>query len=685
MVCRQTPEASGPWHEGELRMQRSVGVVEKMDARGRRVVRNHLIEQHRLFYPQLPFVVLGAVDAAGDVWATVRAGHPGFLRAPDPGHLDLALARDCADPADSGMEDGMGIGLLGIELHTRRRNRINGTIHRERSQSFVINVEQSYGNCPQYIQARDFTFARDPDTSEPVSPTRLDRLDGRAADLVRHADTFFVASYLPCNDGCHRVDVSHRGGRPAFVRLDDDGGLTIPDFAGNLFFNTLGNFLLNPRAGLVFVDFDTGDLLQMTGDAEVILESPEIAAFQGAERLWRFRPHQIINRPGALPLRWRFAGGWSPNSLLTGDWDKAAKRTGAVQQVDRWRIFRIASVVEESSIVRSLILEPTDEFGMVPHRPGQHIPIRVLLPGGSKPLRRTYTLSVAPSDGVYRISVKRDGQVSIFLHGLQVGDTIEVQAPAGNFTIDAGEPRPAVLLAAGIGITPMLAMLRHIVYEGARTRRTRRTWLLYSARSKDDRPFDAELSKLVTAAGGAVRLVRFLSNPVGVSPEDYDQIGRIDTMALASILPSDDFDFFLCGPVGFMQSIYDGLRGAKIADERIYAESFGASGLRRHSDRPTPGTMRLAASQPVSVTFARSGKTATWTPGSGSLLELAETAGLTPEFQCRIGSCGTCRTQLLKGTVAYETQPSADVDDGHALICCAVPAEVANSEVSLEL
>jgi predicted pyridoxine 5'-phosphate oxidase superfamily flavin-nucleotide-binding protein len=113
MVCRQTPKASGPWHEGELRMQRSVGVVEKMDAAGRQVVRNHLIEQHRLFYRQLPFVVLGAVDVAGDVWATIRAGRPGFLSVPDPVHLELALARDFADPADSGMEDGMGIGLLG--------------------------------------------------------------------------------------------------------------------------------------------------------------------------------------------------------------------------------------------------------------------------------------------------------------------------------------------------------------------------------------------------------------------------------------------------------------------------------------------------------------------------------------------------------------------------------------------
>lgn len=293
-----------PWHGGELALQRHAGVAAKMDIVGRRTVRDHLIEQHRLFYPQLPFVVLGTIDRAGDAWATVRSGWPGFLSAPDANQLDVALPRDPTDPADAGMADGDRIGLLGIELHTRRRNRLNGVIRRMTSQSFGVAVEQSFGNCPKYIRLREFEFVRNPALPSPFDRVAFPKLTGRAADMVRTADTFFVASYVTGDDGRHRADVSHRGGARGFVRIDADGGLTIPDYSGNRFFNTLGNITLNPRVGLIFIDFETGDLLQMTGDATVILDAHEAARLPGAERLWRFQPRRIFYRQRALPLRW---------------------------------------------------------------------------------------------------------------------------------------------------------------------------------------------------------------------------------------------------------------------------------------------------------------------------------------------------------------------------------------------
>ncbi|NJM92085.1 MAG: FAD-binding oxidoreductase, partial [Rhodospirillaceae bacterium] len=154
----------------------------------------------------------------------------------------------------------------------------------------------------------------------------FDQLDDRARAMIAGADTLFVASYVDDATRGRMVDVSHRGGRPGFVRIGADGVLTIPDFSGNRFFNTLGNLLANPKAGLLFVDFETGDLLQLTGDAEIILDSPEIVSFQGAERLWHFHPRRILYRPEALPLRWRFQqDGWSPQSLRTGTWDHAGR------------------------------------------------------------------------------------------------------------------------------------------------------------------------------------------------------------------------------------------------------------------------------------------------------------------------------------------------------------------------
>jgi predicted pyridoxine 5'-phosphate oxidase superfamily flavin-nucleotide-binding protein len=315
---------ASPWHAGEVAMQRSAGMAERMDALGRKVVRGFMPDQHREFFAQLPFVVLGAVDPAGDAWATLRAGPPGFLHSPDPAQLRVALPREPQDPADAGMQEGDAIGLLGIELHTRRRNRMNGMLRRGSGQAgFGIEVRQSFGNCPQYIQLRDYAFV----DQAPAAPAELAALDGAARALIGAADAFYVASYADLEDGQRQVDVSHRGGRPGFVRLDADGGLTIPDFQGNMFFNTLGNIALNPRAGLVFVDFASGGLLQMSGTAELLggeAAAADLAGFEGAQRLWRFMPHRIVRRDAALTLRWLDRDdGASPASLRTGAWPAA--------------------------------------------------------------------------------------------------------------------------------------------------------------------------------------------------------------------------------------------------------------------------------------------------------------------------------------------------------------------------
>ena len=156
------------------------------------------------------------------------------------------------------------------------------------------------------------------------------------------------------------------------MRIGADGVITVPDFAGNRFFNTLGNFLVNPRGGLAFPDWETGDLLQLTGDVEVIFDSPEIKDFQGAERFWRFRPRQILYRPNALPLRWATSPeGQSPNSLMTGSWAEVERRQRAAPLARRWRPFRVAKIVEESAVIRSFHLEPTDGAGIIPQRPAR--------------------------------------------------------------------------------------------------------------------------------------------------------------------------------------------------------------------------------------------------------------------------------------------------------------------------
>ncbi|MCH4538580.1 FAD-binding oxidoreductase [Ochrobactrum sp. POC9] len=667
------------WHEGERLLQEKVGVVERMADVGQRVVRDYMPDQHRDFYAHLPLIVLGSVDSGDDAWATFVEGRPGFMSSPSPAVLDIAAPTDATDPASGGIADGKPVGLLGIEMHTRRRNRMNGFVS-AMEDGFRVNVDQSFGNCPRYIQLRDFAFTREPGQAFSGTIENLPEFDGPARAMIRSADTFFVASYVDREDR-RQVDVSHRGGNAGFVRVGDDGTLTIPDFDGNLFFATLGNILLNGKAGLLFVDFTTGDMLQTTGDAEVILDSPEIAAFQGAERLWAFKPRRIVRRANALALRWGFQkDGWSPSTLMTGNWAQAADRLRAAELARQWRPLTVTRIVKESETIRSFHLQPGDDAGLLPHAAGQHLPIRVTPPGREKPVIRTYSLSVAPSDGIYRISVKRNGLVSQFLHdSVAVGDIIEARAPAGGFTIDAGATRPAVLVAGGVGITPLLAMLRHIVYEGLRTQRVRPVTLFHAARSKAERPFEKEIAELADATKGVMRVVRVLSDTDGAEMGiDYDTVGRIDMALLTRHLPFNDYDFYLCGPPQFTQALYDGLRGYNIADDRIHAETFGPSSLKRDSDSaaPVPVPARPPPStRPVPVVFTNSLKEARWMPDSGSLLELAEARGLEPEFSCRAGTCGTCRTKLIKGKVTYVKEPTAAIDEGEILLCCAVPAD----------
>lgn len=296
-----TPRTALPtWHAGETFIQDRLGVRARLAEVGPRVIRPFMPDQHRAFYQQLPFLVVGSVDATGATWATILEGPPGFLQSPTATTLDIAAAPALDDPASAGLSEGAAVGLLGIELHSRRRNRLNGTLTRT-ARGFQLAVEQSFGNCPRYIHPRDLQIT-EPAHSLPTAE-RLPHLDAAARTLIERADTCFVASYAEPN-GRRQVDVSHRGGAPGFVRVGDDGLLTLPDFSGNLFFNTLGNIVLNGQASLLFVDFARGDMLHLSGTAEVLFEAPEIAAFPGAERLWTFRPRSLVRRRGALALRW---------------------------------------------------------------------------------------------------------------------------------------------------------------------------------------------------------------------------------------------------------------------------------------------------------------------------------------------------------------------------------------------
>jgi len=266
------------------------------------------------------------MDGDGQPHASVLMGPPGFMHTPDARTLAIDALPDAADPLHAALRAGASIGVLGLEPHTRRRNRMNGVLRTLHARGFELQVRQSFGNCPKYIQARHARWADA--AAERVVARRMPQLDLAAAPLVRSADTFFIASAVPPqqieSSTAHGVDVSHRGGRPGFVRVQrgSDGVdvLTVPDFAGNNMFNTLGNLELHPRAGLLFIDFARGDRLHVSVDASVSWQGDELAAFDGAQRLMRFRVREVLHVRGAARLAWSEPL-LSPFLQDTGTWE----------------------------------------------------------------------------------------------------------------------------------------------------------------------------------------------------------------------------------------------------------------------------------------------------------------------------------------------------------------------------
>ncbi len=372
-----------------------------------------------------------------------------------------------------------------------------------------------------------------------------------------------------------------------------------------------------------------------------------------------------------------------------------------------FRRFRVARKHPESSVITSFHLEPEDGGALWDMRPGQYLTLRLPLEGQS--VLRTYSLSALP-DGCnhHRISVKREdmGLGSGWLHdNVAEGDVLEIAAPRGHFFLNEDSARPVLLLAGGVGQTPLMAMLQKL----AGTQR--RAWFLHAVENGEVHALRNEAAAIAAASQGRIAVRHIYRNP---SDQDrsagrFDAEGVIDREFLQKLLPIDDYEVYLCGPTPFMVAMWRLLTGLGIAPERIAYEFFGKGGslaaLAAEADAPRNSDRRMPVHAPKSlerleyltdpdaralpervavaaaatgdateVVFARSGVTAAWTEASGSLLELAEAAGLNPAFSCREGICNTCRCGLAEGMVEYTSDPLDPPPAGQALICCSRPS-----------
>ena len=304
-----------PYHEGEHAVQDRLNVSAAARAT-QRVIRNSLPEGASSFLAHQSMVVIGSRDVEGHVWASIVFASPGFLTAKDAHTVEIDLSRTAIsgdDPLWSNLSACPEVGLLVIDLSTRKRLRINGRVSTTRPKLWSLDIVQAYANCPRYIQRRELVVTNETPISDSRPMQYGTMLAPAQTALIRNADTFFVASAHPqCG-----LDASHRGGAPGFVHVLTPTRLLIPDFPGNNMYNTLGNFYTNPQAGLIFIDFNQHRLLQLTGSVKIIWNHNQpVEETGGTQRYWEFNCEKWRESPIQTRVGWTFKD-YSPFNPLS--------------------------------------------------------------------------------------------------------------------------------------------------------------------------------------------------------------------------------------------------------------------------------------------------------------------------------------------------------------------------------
>ncbi len=431
------------------------------------------------------------------------------------------------------------------------------------------------------------------------------------------------------------------------------------------------------QAGDEIVQVTAGPEAMTVADVDALLYLPGHSPKQLAQAL----------RIPALPDGWKASfqamlqqaespGGTEGNAGLT-----------AASPPPAWPGFRpmaVTALERETESVLSVRLADPDGTAVPPAQPGQFLTLRLPVSPDGQPLLRSYSLSGPPGASSYRISVKREphGAGSQFVHTrVRKGDLLDVAAPRGTFILRPG-PTPVLLISAGVGATPVLAMLHAL----AAARSDRDIWWLHGARSRAEEPFADESQSLLAALANGHRHISFSHpGPGDLRGRDYQTLGRLSPDVLATLGLPRDADAYICGPASFMAQLSAALTGLGIDGARVHTETFGAVASQTPGIAPTASRPpHPPAGEPGTgprIAFARSSLTVPWDQGYASLLELAEACDVPVRWSCRTGVCHTCETGLLSGTVGYAPDPVDAPAEGSALLCCSQP----RSDLALDL
>lgn len=595
---------NNPYHEGELEVQQKVNQVEMARINSGAIDETILAGALR-FITQQPMVVIGSIDSKGNVWISTLFGDPGFVHTVDDHTvvIDVSQPRSAEDdPLWHNLVDNPNAGLLVIELGSRRRIRINGRARKIADQQLIIDVERAYPNCPKYIQRRDWKRIETDEQFEAIQSTQGKELDETHKTLIAGADTLFVASAHPE----HGVDASHRGGHPGFVHIINNRLLRIPDFSGNSMFNTLGNFTSYPHAGLIFINFEHGHLLQLTGRPEILweLDDPQDET-GGTKRYWQFE----ITAWQESTLPFRFAWELMDYSPHIPEQHHDIASSILSLKVDR--------INNESERVKSFRFRSIDETQLPAFQPGSHLQIKVKLPDGTDALRH-YSLLCDPNDrSHYEIGVLKEPEGhggSLYMHEqVKEGATLEVHAPINEFPM-AGKAEHSILIAGGIGITPILSMLHQLLADKQSFE------IHYTARKASDLAFRDRIEQLAD------------DNAYFYASQDAD--GQRLTLETLLATPKPGTHVYICGPRRLITAVRDTAAAHDWPLAQVHFESFGAQSL--------PGD------QAIRVHLEKSNKTIT-VPADRTILDTLLEAGVNVPHDCKRGECTMCTTRVLEG------------------------------------
>ena len=624
------------FHQGELDVQ-AMANESAIALRNGQVVSSNILPGAIPFIAQQNMLVISSVDEAGLPWSSVLFGTPGFMQASNSESLLLDASKMLInehDPLWKNISNNPQVGVLAIELSTRRRFRVNGRIqntstgeqgadHKGKSladSQFEITVQQAYPNCPKFIQRRNLKIEQQAYSEVLPAPISGTQLTSVHVDIISNSDSFFVSSAsILKGKNEHSVDASHRGGFPGFIKVLDDNRLLIPDYQGNSMFNTLGNIHVYPKAGIIIVDYENSRVLQLSGSAKILWDQQDDTNHSsGTKRFWELSVEkwQVTEIPKGVNWNFQDYSPHNPREIKAKD-----SKENSVIGVNGKMSLTINNVEKKSTRINAYQLQAQDGAILPTFEAGAHLPIEVTLDSGKKVLRHYSILSSTQENRFYEIAIQNEehgrGGSKALHKQLTLNSVINVLPPKSEFSLTPNN-KHVVLIAGGIGITPILSMLRELVDNNSSFE------IHYAAKNEADLVFKKEVEALVG------------TNAYFYTSEG-EQVKRLDLPNLIKGTGSSSH-VYMCGPLRMISQVRElaGERG--LPDSQVHFESFGA--VSQPNDKA------------IEVNLKKSNQVIVVEPNQTILDALIE-KNISVPFDCKRGECGMCATTVLAGEAEH--------------------------------